>query len=112
MHCDFFFLIGDFDSSLILDPFCPKFAPSMKVSTLVLYLQYKFQESHEFLTDTSGLPILDIEGMPINCLSSWNDSGNAHHFQAALNSVVYEARGNRGVYMEPCDDCCELPIGI
>jgi hypothetical protein len=59
----FCFLIGDYDSSLILDLFCPKFAPSMKLSTLVSYLQYKFQESHEF--DTNGLPIFDVEGKPI-----------------------------------------------
>jgi hypothetical protein len=109
----FCFLIGDYDSSLILDPFCPKFAPSMKVSTLVLYLQYMFQESHEFLTDRNGLPILDVEGMPIYCTSSWNNPGNADHFQAAMSSVVHEARGNQNVYyMEPCDDCCVLPIGI
>ena len=60
----FCFLIGDFD------PFCPKFATSMKVLTFVLYLQYKFQEPHEFLTDTNGLPILNIEGMPLICVSS------------------------------------------
>ena len=103
----FCYLVGDYDSSLILDPFCLKFAPSMKVATLVLYLQYKFQESHEYLTDTNGLPILDVEGKPIYCTSSWNDPGNADHFRAAVNAV-HEARGNRGEYMEPCDDCCEL----
>jgi hypothetical protein len=104
----FCFLIGDYDSSLILDSFAPKFAPSMKVGTLVvLYLQFKYYEAHEFLTDTNGEAVSDVDGKFIYCSGTWNDPGNADSVRAAVNAV-HEARGNRGTYTEPCDDCCAL----
>ena len=73
----FCFLIGDYDSSLILDDFAPKYAPSMKVETLVLYLKFKYYEAHEFLTEANGEPVLDVDGNPIYCSGTWNDPGNA-----------------------------------
>lgn len=105
----FCFLIGDYDSSLLLDPFAPKFAPSMKVGTLVLYLQFKYHEAEEFLTDINGNAISDVEGKPIYCTGSWNDPGNADSVRAAVNAI-HEARDQKGAYMEPCDDCCALDI--
>ena len=105
----FCYLVGDYDSSLILDPFCPKFAPSMKVETLVLYLRYKFFDDDEVLTDINGNVVMDVDNQPVLCTGTWNDPGNADHVQAAVNAV-HEARGNRGMYSEVCNDCQELTM--
>lgn len=104
----FCYLIGDYDSVLILDKKCPEYAPSVKVETLVLYLHFKFHDKTELLTDVDGKTIHNKEGGEIYCTATWNDPGNADHFRAAINAL-HHARGHRHAYVEFCKDCKALP---
>jgi len=102
----FCWLIGDYDSSIILNARCPAFSPSMRVETIVLYLRFKFQQETQVLKDLSGNVVKDVDGDVIMCTGTWNDPGNAEHFRAAINSL-HEAQGveNRGLYLEVCTEC-------
>ena len=105
----FCWLIGDYESSIILNLRRPDFSPSMSVETIVLYLRYKFHRETYVLKDLSGNNVKDVDGNVIMCTGTWNDPGNAEHFRAAINAL-HEARGveNRGLYLEVCKACQAL----
>ena len=101
-------LIGDFDSAIMLDVHCPEHAPSIKVETLILYLQYKFHDTNDLLIDLVGQPVKSIKDELIFCTASWNDPGNADQFRAAIN-CLHVAKNHSGPYIEFCSECCSLP---
>jgi hypothetical protein len=69
---EFFLLIGDYDSLLILLPNPPQNTPSPDVESCVQFTQYKGFEVDQKLMTQSGESLKDICGDDIFCLGLWH----------------------------------------
>jgi hypothetical protein len=100
----FCFLLGDFDSMLIL----LKNAPpgrlvSVDLNSVKLFIKWKVYTKGTALLDDNGNAVMDLEGNPIVCAGSWNAPDNIRQFGSAL-TLCHSSRGNGGVYTEACKD--------
>ena len=78
-------IIGDYESLLILEPAAPTtFCPSMKATTVALYMRYKLLEKGDILQDQNDQDVLNVFGEPIKCVRDWKDPGNLDQFLSAV----------------------------
>jgi hypothetical protein len=100
----FCYLIGDFDSMLILLKEAPPGRlPSVSVRTVKLFIKWKVMPQGSTLVD-DGVAILDLEGNEVSCAGSWTAPDNIRQFSSAV-SLCHTSRGNGGDYSEACKDC-------
>jgi hypothetical protein len=101
----FCFLIGDFESMLILLDKAPVGRlPSCRVATVQLFIKWKIFPKGSILTGDNDEPIIDYEGKEIECVGSWNAPDNMRQFSSAL-TLVHISRGQACAYTEACLDC-------
>ena len=68
---NFFKIIGDYQSLLMLRDRRPLNCPSMNVESLIMYLRWKFGPKTMPLTNLEGVPMKDVVHNPILCTGIW-----------------------------------------
>jgi hypothetical protein len=101
---EFFLLIQDFESILILLPDPPKNTPSPKVESAVLFVKLKGDARGTELKNSRGESVKDLCGSPITCLGLWHTIGSFTVFSAALSGCV-QSRNQRTGYTAICELC-------
>lgn len=103
----FLSLIGDWSSIIILRRDAPEFAPSIRVSSLVSFIDWKYGDQGSPMVDESGSPMQDVFGRPLLCDGCWTSPHNTTPFSAAVSNL-HIARGFKSMpYSEPCSRCLE-----
>jgi hypothetical protein len=104
----FCMLIGDYESLVILDDYCPDNSVSMSVKTLTAFLKYRNYDAGQVVTDIDHkTPLRDANGEILLAVGGWNDPSRVVHFSAGINAL-HTGRGQVDTYWEPCDKCIEL----
>ena len=67
----FYTLIGSYESLLIMLNPKPRVCPSMDVSDVVLFMNYKYNVCGTTLM-RNGAPVLDVLDRPVYCSGAWN----------------------------------------
>ena len=107
----FFKMIGDYDSLLILQDHPPENCISMKVESLLQFVDYKFGKKDTQLTDMCGRPVqsVDVSKNPLMCTETWHAPKKINQFCAAVK-ILHLAMGHRDPYREACRECRALPV--
>ena len=110
----FLSLIGDWESLIILGDNSPEFAPSIRVESLVLFLDWKVKKPGTVLFDANNETVYIAGPKPrrgraqraiLKADGGWRNPDNTSAFGGAL-SALHNAKGMEGiVYSEACDRC-------
>ena len=105
----FFKLIGDYESLLMLRDKCPANCPSMKVESLVMhYVWWKCYASSMTLLDLGGKEVVDvIMGHLIKCRGDWNAPEKCKGFRTAVWCCIHKAQNQTGNFIQACQDFCD-----
>jgi hypothetical protein len=104
---EYFLLIGDFESVLILLPNPPTNTPSPDVHSCVQFVKFKGFDLGTPIQNGLGEIQKDICGDDIHCLGLWNQIGSFTGFSAALSGCM-QTRNQRTGYTPKCDSCHKL----
>ena len=105
---DFFKLIGEMGSMIILLEQCPEFPPPMDAIAIKKYLMYKRGKEGVPLT-INDEEVLTTSGELVKCTEEWVSPINEVNFKSAI-STLHEMRNCGGAYITHCRRCEEIKL--
>lgn len=109
----FFYLIGHFDSAMIVDRAnCPTRPVPVSPESLALYMDYRCGTNGDKLLKPDGSTVTDVDGNELLCVGGWNSPTMLGKFHAAvlfLHKTGYpENCGEQ--YHNSCESCLALNL--
>ena len=111
MFRDFCFLIGDYESAMIVCRIiCPKDPVPVKMRTAILFLRFRVLEPQDLTDPDTGAPVYDIHNRKIKTRGDWQGTSVPGLFRAAITKLHSHYETTQGSYIEECANCRKLDI--
>jgi hypothetical protein len=118
--CNFCWLIGDYDSAMMLDRAnCPKDPPTVATETLILYLRFRVYPANSYLTQhgtdhmgDSAPRVKNVNGEYILCRGDWNSVPTVKLLRTGVTKLLSHYDNGKLPYVAACDDCRKQPVEL